>query len=43
MTRNLKATLPVHDGAQIEVTVILREEDNGERSQGMERSVVGGA
>jgi predicted DNA-binding antitoxin AbrB/MazE fold protein len=46
MTRNLKATyeqgklrlkepLPLPDGTQVEITVILREEDNGERSQGM--------
>ena len=46
MTRNLKATyekgklrlkepLLVPDGTQVEVTVILREEDNGERSLGM--------
>lgn len=47
MTRNLKAIyengvlrlrepLALPDGAQVDVTVVLHEEDNGERSQGMQ-------
>jgi predicted DNA-binding antitoxin AbrB/MazE fold protein len=46
MTTNLKAiyeqgvlrlseSLPLPDGAQVDVTVISREEDNGDRSPGM--------
>jgi predicted DNA-binding antitoxin AbrB/MazE fold protein len=32
----LKEPLSLPDGAQVDVTVVSHEEDNGERSQGME-------